>query len=60
MPDRSNKNAILDAMANTFSMRNAERLRGLKVYDFIERYPHFASFDGEVVSKVASFNVVNN
>lgn len=50
MPDRSNKITILDAMANTFPMRNLERKDNKSVFYFMEKYPHFGSFEGEIVS----------
>ncbi|KAK3911765.1 Exodeoxyribonuclease 7 large subunit [Frankliniella fusca] len=43
------KQVIFEGMKDTFSIRERERQEGKSIESFIEKYVHFASYNGEVI-----------
>lgn len=55
MPGRSEKTEIIRGMRETFDTRQKDRQKQLSMSEIIRKFPHLASYDGEIVSSLCSF-----
>lgn len=49
MPGRAERTEVLDGMRETFPLRQEARARQDTVRQMLERFPHLANYDGELV-----------
>lgn len=55
MPGRGEKSEIIRGMKGTYEFRKNAREKQMPISQMLQKFPHLASYDGEIVSLICLF-----